>query len=103
MKGSIHGTKGIRLPEKLSRLRQKLYLKAKREPSKNSLRRQRNTIREITGPRKCYKPVQKLIEELNEQVHGWGNYFRFGYPRKAFRSMNWYVCERLKRHLRRRS
>jgi hypothetical protein len=26
------GTKGIRLPEKLSRLRQKLYSKAKREP-----------------------------------------------------------------------
>lgn len=72
-------------------------------PSKQSLQREREAIREMTGPRQCYKPVRRLIEELNQQVHGWGKYFRFGYPRKAFRSTNWYVYERLKRHLRRRS
>jgi RNA-directed DNA polymerase len=31
------------------------------------------------------------------------NYFRFGYPRKAFREINWYIRYRLKQHLRRRS
>jgi RNA-directed DNA polymerase len=73
------------------------------EPSKKSLQRERNTIRKITGPGMCYKPVKDLIQEVNEQCRGWANYFRYGYPRKAFRSINRYVRERLIRHLERRS
>ena len=30
-------------------------------------------------------------------------YFRHGYPSEAFRELNWYAMERLRRHLRRRS
>jgi RNA-directed DNA polymerase len=73
------------------------------EPSKKILQRECNTIREMTGPKMCYKPVTDLIQEVNEQCCGWGNYFKYGYPRKAFRSVNWYVRERLIRHLQRRS
>jgi RNA-directed DNA polymerase len=73
------------------------------EPSKNALLRERNTIWEMTGPRMCYKPVTGMIEEINRQAQGWANYFHYGYPRKAFRSVNRYVRERLTRHLRRRS
>jgi RNA-directed DNA polymerase len=73
------------------------------EPSEKSLQRERNTIRELTGPKMCYKPVTEMIDEINKNIEGWGNYFKYGYPRKAFRSINRYVRERLIRHLQRRS
>lgn len=73
------------------------------EPSKKALQRERDTIREMTGPNMCYKPVTDMIEEINKHVQGWGTYFAYGYPRKAFRSVNRYVRERLTRHLQRRS
>jgi RNA-directed DNA polymerase len=44
-----------------------------------------------------------LIDEVNGQTRGWGNYFGQGYPRKAFRQINRFVQERLGRHLQRRS
>jgi len=73
------------------------------EPSKKALQRERDTIREMTDPAMCYKPVTEMIEEINKHMNGWANYFRFGYPRKAFRRMNRYVRQRLIRHLQRRS
>jgi RNA-directed DNA polymerase len=73
------------------------------EPSKKVLQRERNTIREKTGPTMCFKPVTDLIQEVNEQCRGWANYFQYGYSRKAFRSINRYVRERLIGHMQRRS
>ena len=63
----------------------------------------RATVRDRTNRRQGYKPVPRIIGELNEQLTGWANYFRQGYPRMAFRAINTYVHERLRRHLRRRS
>ncbi|MDT8322458.1 MAG: group II intron maturase-specific domain-containing protein, partial [Xanthomonadales bacterium] len=50
-----------------------------------------------------HRPVTQLIERLNRQLRGWANYFSFGYPRCAKRSINWYVRSRITGHLRRRS
>jgi RNA-directed DNA polymerase len=72
-------------------------------PSAKALKKQREKVRELTGSNQCYQPLPKLIRTLNRQLDGWANYFRFGYPREAFREINWYVRDRLKRHLRRRS
>ena len=47
--------------------------------------------------------MPQVIGELNQQLRGWANYFGQGYPRMAFRAINTYVHERLRRHLRRRS
>jgi hypothetical protein len=33
----------------------------------------------------------------------WSRYYRYGYPRAVFRKLNWFVVERLSRHLKRRS
>lgn len=44
-----------------------------------------------------------LIQELNRHLNGWQNYFSFGYPRMAMRSINWYSRHRLSKHLKRRS
>ncbi len=72
-------------------------------PSKHALQRERERLREMTSAKMCFKPIPRLIKELNEHLRGWGNYFGQGYPRKAFRSTNHYVRERLVKHLRRRS
>jgi RNA-directed DNA polymerase len=72
-------------------------------PSEKAVARERQKLREMTGFRMCFKPIPTLITELNEHLKGWSIYFGKGYPRTAFREINWYVRERLWRHLSRRS
>jgi RNA-directed DNA polymerase len=72
-------------------------------PSAKALKKEREKVKEMTGPSQCFQPIPTLIESLNRQLDGWANYFRFGYPRQAFREINWYVRDRLTQHLRRRS
>jgi RNA-directed DNA polymerase len=72
-------------------------------PSKKSMQRERDKLREMTGPEQCFKPIPALIAQINEHLKGWGNYFGKGYPRDAFRQINRFVQERLERHLKRRS
>ena len=71
--------------------------------SEKSLARERGKLREMTDKRMCFKPLPVVIEELNVHLKGWANYFGYGYPRMAFREINSYTRERLKRHMRRRS
>lgn len=72
-------------------------------PSKKALERERQTLREMTGPEMCFKPIMVMIQQINAHLRGWSNYFSRGYPRAAFRDVNSYVRERLIRHLKRRS
>jgi RNA-directed DNA polymerase len=72
-------------------------------PSAKSMAKERDKIRELTGPRQCFKPVSELIQELNEHLRGWGNYFRVGYCRREFRKINYFLRRRMIKHLRRRS
>ena len=72
-------------------------------PSPKSLKRERQKLREMTGPEYCYKPIRELIGEINLHLQGWKRYFSLGYPRMAYRDINRYVQERLQRHLKRRS
>jgi RNA-directed DNA polymerase len=72
-------------------------------PSKKTLEKEREKIRELTGPKQCCKPVSELVEELNEHLAGWKNYFKVGYCRREFRKINYFVQCRMSRHLHRRS
>jgi len=72
-------------------------------PSAKALKKEREKLHEMTDHRQCFKPIPQLIEGLNRHLKGWKNYFDFGYPRQAFRDINWYVRGRLTQHLRRRS
>lgn len=72
-------------------------------PSKKSLAREREKLRQMTSTRMCFKPIPDLIRELNRHQKGWSNYFSFGYPRMAMRHVNWYTQKRLIKHLKRRS
>jgi RNA-directed DNA polymerase len=73
------------------------------EPSEKSLTRERETLRQMTGPGHCFKPIRELIGEINRHLRGWRRYFKLGYPSEAFRKIDWFVRERLYRHLSRRS
>lgn len=72
-------------------------------PSRKSMQREREKLRELTSPKMCFKPIPALIRELNTHLAGWANYFNYGYPRKSFREINWFVLRRVARHMRRRS
>lgn len=72
-------------------------------PSKKALARLRTRMRELTDTERCFVPIPILIEEVNQYLRGWKNYFNHGYPRTAFRRVNSYVILRLTSHLRRRS
>ena len=72
-------------------------------PSEKSLEKERQKLREMTGPKMCFKPTRVLIDEINRHLTGWARYFDRGYPRDAFRQINFFVRKRLTRHLKRRS
>jgi RNA-directed DNA polymerase len=72
-------------------------------PSKKSLARLRERIRGLTGSSRSCVPIPQMIGQINQVLRGWANYFRLGYPRMAFRAVNWFVADRLYRHLQRRS
>ncbi len=72
-------------------------------PAKKSVARMRETLRQQTSSRQCFKPLPRLIGQTNRQLIGWASYFRYGYSRKAFREINTYTRQRLTRHVRRRS
>ncbi len=72
-------------------------------PSKKAVTKERARLRELTSSRFCFKPVAALITDLNQNLRGWAAYFRFGYPWQAYRDLDYYVQQRLRIHLSRRS
>jgi RNA-directed DNA polymerase len=72
-------------------------------PSAKALARARERVRELTDRKRNFVPIPQVIAEMNRFLKGWGGYFRHGYPREAFDKLNWYVTERLRHHLKRRS
>ena len=73
-------------------------------PSPKALAKARDRIRELTGPSRCFMPVDELIGQLNDYQRSWAAYFgAVGYPRQSFRAFNQFVRQRVTRHLQRRS
>jgi len=72
-------------------------------PSAKSCAEERDVIRGILSPRHSFVPIPELIHSLNQQLAGWGMYFSHGQSRRALRKMNWFVFNRVVKHLKRRS
>jgi RNA-directed DNA polymerase len=72
-------------------------------PSEKALVHARDKVRALTGRQSRCMPATEMIGEVNCWMRGWAAYFRHGYPRKAFRQVNYFVFGRLAGHLRRRS
>jgi len=72
-------------------------------PSAKAQARIRDKLRELTGRQRGFVPITQVIADVNRCLAGWGNYFRHGYPRQAFGKLDWFVLNRMTRHLKRRS
>jgi RNA-directed DNA polymerase len=71
------------------------------EPSARAQRRWRDRIRDMTDRRG--RPLRAVITEVNQYLRGWHPYFRYGYPRRVYRRLNFYLRERFRIFLRTRS
>jgi len=85
--------------DKYGRLKRYLNL----VPSAKACAREREKIREMVAAKHSFVPIPELIKRVNRQLSGWGGYFDKGRSRPALRGMNWFVFQRMVRHLRRRS
>lgn len=72
-------------------------------PSSKSCAEERDVIREVLSSRHSFVPIPDLIASLNRQLSGWGMYFSQGHSRRRLRQMNWFVFNRVVKHLKRRS
>jgi RNA-directed DNA polymerase len=73
------------------------------EASPAAMQRARASIREATGARYCFLPIQAMIEHLRRQVRGWLAYYRVSHPDRVKRKIIRFTENRVVRHLRRRS
>jgi group II intron reverse transcriptase/maturase len=73
------------------------YLSAK--PSRKSIRRQIESIREKTAKRRTLLPAEQIVTELNDGLRGWANYFALGPVEDAYRAIESYITRRLRRWL----
>lgn len=72
-------------------------------PSKRSLARFRDRVRELTASHRGLVPVPDLVRDVTRYLRGWGQYFSYGYPRRIYNRADSFVLQRLVRHLQRRS
>lgn len=72
-------------------------------PSRKSVAREVAAIHDLTSKRQTFKPLPVVIEEINRQTRGWRQYFKLGYPARAFKRINATILTRLQQHLNRRS
>lgn len=71
-------------------------------PSAKAQKAIRERIKKITSSGRRL-PLQDTIEMVNRITLGWKRSYSIGYPREAFRQLNWYVLCRFRTLLRRRS
>ena len=72
-------------------------------PSDKARAHHKEQMRALVGPKQCFVPMSELVQQVNQKLRGWGQYFSYGHPRRAKREINAFVTARLTKHLRRRS
>jgi RNA-directed DNA polymerase len=70
-------------------------------PSKKSVQRLKTRVGELLVPSNI-DPWPEVRDKLNRSLRGWSNYFGYGSRSKAYRSVDQYVFERVRRFLARR-
>jgi RNA-directed DNA polymerase len=71
-------------------------------PSKRAQARMRDKVRGLTQASAKHS-LTDTIATVNPLLRGWAAYFRYGYPRQAFRALNYFVQGRFRSFLRNRS
>lgn len=72
-------------------------------PSEKSMKKAMEKVSEITNASNGFKPIDRIVEELNRFLMGWGNYFKLGHPGQSFNKLNAHVQRRFYSFLQRRS
>lgn len=72
-------------------------------PSKKSLLKQGQWLREQIDSRHSWEPAPALIDRVNRHFRSWKGYFALGHPRPCLRRLDHQLRDRLSRHLQRRS
>ena len=72
-------------------------------PAKQSVKREREKLHELTNHRRCFVPLPVLIDQLNRHLRGWEAYFRYGYSSQARKQIRKTLLDRLIQHVNRRS
>lgn len=72
-------------------------------PSAKSLQRLRVKVHALTSAKHGWKPIGRLVGELNALLRGWWGYFGNFYHHKVRSKVNEYVYARMAQHLQRRS
>ena len=58
-------------------------------PSKKSVERMQKKIKSEFS--NCGMTLMEVVGNINTMAQGWKNYYNFGYPRKEFRKVNYYI------------
>jgi len=82
--------------------RKRLYF-LHRWPSRRSMCRVRERVRELTPRSRCHADLRTVIADLNPVLRGWGNYFRTGNAANPFISIDSFVVRRLRALRRKRT
>jgi RNA-directed DNA polymerase len=69
-------------------------------PSKKRVQRFCEAISEMTAPNTENLPTEALIQDLNQKLKGWANYFCLGAVSKAYKNVDSHVRYRLRQWLR---
>lgn len=75
--------------------RQRLYF-LHRWPSRRSMQRIKQRVKQIAPNSRCHADVREVIDELNPVLRGWKNYFATGNAAKRFNELDGYVWQRLR-------
>jgi len=74
--------------------RERVYF-LQRWPSRRSMQRIRQRVKEIAPKSRCHADIREVIADLNPVLRGWGNYFRTGNAAKRFNELDSYVWRQL--------
>jgi len=64
-------------------------------PSDKKMVQARSRIKELTGRNRRHVPTNLLVEDLNQFLRGWRQYYRFGNSTRCFANIDRYVIERM--------
>jgi len=91
---------GFRIVKRQSRFSGRHY--AHVEPSKASVQRVRDRVKQLTDRRRTVLALDTVVEEVNRTLRGWSNYFHYRNCSPTFREVKRHAEQRLRTHLRRR-
>jgi group II intron reverse transcriptase/maturase len=69
------------------------------QPSKKSVKRIIGKIHDVTKRSESWRSAEKTVKQLNSMLAGWANYYSLGPVYKAYRAIDRYTPDRLRRWL----